>query len=140
MTVVDAAGVETTGRISELGTATLSIAAKSGDYRFNEDQVLVIRQRRADSIKNGVLIGLAIGGGLGLAAEISCGWGNEYCGRPGAMTIGSAIWGAGIGAFADALQKTPRDVFRHGPGIVGSFSVSPVVGPHATGAQLAVRW
>jgi hypothetical protein len=140
VTVVDAAGLETTGRVYELGTSTLSIASKAGDYRFNEDQVLVIRQRKADSIKNGVLIGLAIGGGLGLLAEISCGWDDEYCGRPGVMAIGTGIWGAGIGAFADALQKTPRDIFRHGPGMVGSFSVSPVVGPHAAGAQVAFRW
>ena len=140
VTVVDAAGAETTGRISELGISTLSIASDAGDRRFNEDQVLVIRQRKADSIKNGTLIGLAIGGGLGFLAEISCGWDVDYCGRPGVMAIATGIWGAGIGAFADALQKAPRDIFRHGPGMVGSVRVSPVIGPSAAGAQVAFRW
>lgn len=140
VTVVDATGSETTGRISELGTSTLSISSDTGDQRFKEDQVLVIRQRRADSIKNGVLIGLAIGGGLGLIAEASCGWNEDYCGRPGVMAIATGVWGAGIGAFADALQKTPQDIFRHGPGTVGAIRVSPLVGPTGAGAQVAFRW
>jgi hypothetical protein len=140
ITVVSASGVESSGRIAELGASTLSIETPSGERRFNQDDVIVIRQRKADTLMNGVLIGAAIGGGLGLAAEISCGWNEDYCGVPGAAIIGGAIWGVGIGAFADALQKTQRDVFRHGPGTIGTVSVSPVVGRHAAGAQVAFRW
>jgi hypothetical protein len=102
--------------------------------------VVVVRQRRADSLRNGVAIGAAIGAGLGLVTEISCGGSDEYCARPGWVTLGSTLWGIGIGAFADALQKTPRNIFRHGPGSLGSWRVAPMVGREGAGARVAFRW
>ena len=140
VTVVDSTGAETTGRISELDASRLSIQAPSGPRSFSQDDVVVVRQRRSDSLKNGLEIGAAIGAGLGLAAEISCGGNDEYCGAPGWGTLGMTVWGIGIGTFADALLKTPTDVFRHGPGTIGSWSVSPIVARSGGGASVALRW
>jgi len=140
VTVVDSTGAETTGRISELDASRLSIQAPSGPRSFSQDDVVVVRQRRSDSLKNGLAIGAAIGAGLGLAAEISCGGNDEYCGAPGWVTLGMTVWGIGIGTFADALLKTPTDVFRHGPGTIGSWSVSPIVARSGGGASVALRW
>ena len=140
VTVVDAAGAKITGRIAELDTSTLSIASAAGPRRFTQDDVMVVRQRRADPLKNGALIGAAFGAGLGLMTELSCGGNDEYCGQPGWVTVGSTLWGLGVGVFTDALLKTSTDVFRHGPGTTGSLSVAPAVGPGTAGARVAVRW
>jgi hypothetical protein len=140
VTVINAAGGEINGKISELDAARLTIESASGPRSFTQDDVLVVRQRRADPISNGVLIGAAVGAGLGLVAELSCGFGDEYCPHPGWVTLGTTLWGSGIGALADALHWTPTDIFRHGPGTIGSWSVAPVVGRGAAGARVALRW
>jgi hypothetical protein len=140
VTVVDSAGAEITGRIAELDASRLSIQTPSGPRSFSQDDVVVVRQRRSDSLKNGLAIGAAIGAGLGLVAEISCGGNDEYCGRPGWFTLGMTVWGVGIGTFADAMLKTPTDIFRHGPGTIGSWSVAPVVTRSGAGARVALRW
>jgi hypothetical protein len=140
VTIIDAAGAKITGRISELDASTLSIASAAGPHRFTQDDVVVVRQRRADPLKNGAVIGAVIGAGLGLMTELSCRGTDEYCGQAGWVTLGSTLWGVGVGVFTDALLKTPTDVFRHGPGTIGSWSVSPVIGRGAAGASVALRW
>jgi hypothetical protein len=137
--VVDQSGLETVGRISELDAAALTIASKAGSVvRFREEDVVLIRQPKQDSVRNGMVIGGAIGAGIGLLAELSC---EGYCGQPGFLTLDSAIWGVGIGVFADVLQKTPRAIYRHGPvHDARSVSVTPLVGRHAAGTQIALRW
>jgi len=72
--------------------------------------------------------------------ELSCGGTDEYCGQAGWVMLGSTLWGIGAGVFTDALLKTPTDVFRHGTGTIGSWSVSPVIGRGAAGANVALRW
>jgi hypothetical protein len=139
VTVIDASGAKVTGRISELDSSTLSITSATGPRRFAQDDVVVVRQRRPDPLKNGALIGAAFGAGMGLMTELSCG-GYEYCGQAGWVTLGSTVWGLGVGVFTDALLKTSTDVFRHGPGTMSSWTVSPLVGPGTTGARLALRW
>ena len=139
VTVVDSSGERITGRISELDASTLSVASATGPRRFTQDDVRVVRQRRPDPLKNGALIGVAFGAGMGLMTELSCG-GNEYCGQAGWVTVGSTLWGLGVGVFTDAILKTSTDVFRHGPGTAGSLSVVPVVGSRTAGARLALRW
>ena len=141
VTVVDTAGTQTKGRISELDGSTLSIRSGDGQRRFRVDDVVVIRQRKQDSVRNGVIIGAAIGAGLGVIAELSCGARDEYCGYTGIATIGSAIWGTFVGVTADLLHSTPREVFRRGPdGVSKSLTVSPLVAPRGAGAQVALRW
>ncbi len=62
-------------------------------------------------LKNGVAIGAVIGAGLGLMTELSCGGSDDYCGQAGWVTLGSTLWGLGVGVFADVLLKTPRTSF-----------------------------
>src|SRR5262245_60347776 len=140
VTVVDETGAKITGRISELDASTLSIAAAAGPRRFTEDDVMVVRQRRADPLKNGARIGAAVGAGMGLITELSCGGNDEYCGQAGWVTLGSTLWGLGVGVFTDALLKTPTAVFRRGPRTMSGWTVSPIVDRGATGARVALRW
>lgn len=62
--VTDTQGRETQGRIEGLTPDALML---DGRRTFHADDVSVIRDREHDSVKNGTLIGLGIGGGLGLA-------------------------------------------------------------------------
>jgi len=108
--------------------------------RFTEDDVRVVRQRRADPLKNGALIGAAVGAGMGLITELSCGGNDEYCGQAGWVTLGSTLWGLGVGVFTDALLKTPTAVFRRGPRTMSGWTVSPIVDRGAAGARFALSW
>jgi hypothetical protein len=136
--IVDQSGIETDGRISELDVSALTIATNAGAVRFREDDVVLIRERKQDSVRNGIVIGAAIGAGLGLLAELSCG---GYCGHAGLMTLDSAVWGIGVGVLADVLQKTPRDIYRHGPVHDGrTVALAPLLGPRGAGARVALRW
>ena len=141
VTVVDTTGTETKGRISELDGSALSIKSGDGERRFRQNDVVVIRQRKQDSVRNGVIIGAAIGAGLGVIAELSCGARDEYCGYTGVATIGSAIWGTFAGVTADLLHSTPRDVFRRGPDPASkSMTVAPLVARRGVAAQVALHW
>jgi hypothetical protein len=136
--IVDQSGIQTDGRISELDDAAVTIATNVGKLRFREDEVVLIRQRKQDSVRNGIVIGAAIGAGLGVLGEWSCG---GYCGHPGLMTLDSAVWGIGVGLLADVLQKTPRDIYRHGAAHDGmTVALTPLLGPQAAGARFALRW
>jgi len=141
VTVVDTTGIQTKGRIAELDGSTLSIESGNALRLFRQDDVVVIRQRKQDSVRNGVLVGAAIGAGLGAIAELSCRARDGYCGYTGIATLGSAIWGTWIGIIADVLYRTPRDVFRKGPNAPPkSLTLAPRVARGAAGAQIAVRW
>ena len=139
--IVDAAGAETKGRISKLDGSTLSIKSGGGERRFGEEDLVVIRQRNRDSVLNGVLIGAAVGAGLGLISELSCAAMDEDCPYNGLVTIGGAMWGTFAGATVDLLHRTQRDVFRRAPGPASkSLTVSPLVAHRGAGAQVALRW
>ena len=142
VTVVDATGAQTKGRISELDGSVLSISAGDGERRFRQDDVMVVRQRKQDSVRNGMIIGAAIGAGFGAIAELSsCGGPDDYCSYTGVATVGSAIWGTLVGMAADILHTTPRDVFRRGPDpSPKSLTVGPLVARRGAGAQVALRW
>ena len=64
--VSDAQGREVKGRILSLGTDALAL--EGGGRTYGPSDVASIQVRRADSLRNGALIGLGVGGGLVLAA------------------------------------------------------------------------
>lgn len=139
--VVDVTGRRITGRISELDASGLSIRTADGDRTFRQEEVSIVRQRNHDSVLNGVVIGAAVGAGLGLVSELSCGAMDEYCPYTGIVTIGSAIWGTFAGATIDLLHRTPRDVFRRRPDAASkSMTIAPLVARRGAGARVALRW
>ena len=64
VSVTDAAGRETTGKIAELSSSTLILLTADARREWTEDGVATIKQRRNDSLANGAIYGLAIGAGL----------------------------------------------------------------------------
>jgi hypothetical protein len=103
--VTDRAGQETTGRLISWTGSTIVIRSTSGERTYAPGEALRLDLRH-DSLKNGFLIGAAIGW-LG-AVLVDCPEGSCAGMRIAAAIGGTAIYGA-LGAGIDALipGRTP---------------------------------
>ena len=103
--VQERSGAETRGRLLSITPASIAIDVDSSQRTFAAADVVKI-DRRGDSLKNGALIGAAIGvfsGFFGDCPRTGNSAGNGCPGaRVGYVLAGSAIW-ASIGAGIDAL-------------------------------------
>ena len=106
--VTTPAGAEVGGRITQLSAFRLSIDG----YDFTPEPGLKI-DRRGDSLRNGALIGFAVGSAIGALLY------SEYCaGRQGpcppraAVMLQAGVTDAAVGAFIDWLHVGRRPVFR----------------------------
>jgi hypothetical protein len=138
--VIDRRGREISGRLVDLSPAGIRVHGSAGDVELGEADLVLIRQRRTDSLLDGTLKGVAIGGGLGLLMELTCS-GNSYCAEApdGQALLGGLVWGTGIGLLVDALHKTPHDVFR-AAAPKASLQIAPIAGRGKAGAMVALRW
>ena len=82
------------------------------DRRFASADIRRITGERRDSVKNGALIGGAIGFGLGLASCASGGVDPGHCGDVGGALATGALT-AGIGAWIDSRRG--KEVFYRAP-------------------------
>jgi len=137
--VTDAQGREVKGTILSLATDELTLEGRSG-RSFGAPDVAVIVVRRADSLRNGALIGLGIGGGLALVGCLASTEGGDQ----GWCLLAGAVYG-GVGAAAgvgfDALIPGKKLVAYRAPGSAGQaharFSIAPVVTPRAKGVAVS---
>jgi hypothetical protein len=143
--VTDAAGREVEGKIQSLSPDALTLKG-DGPRKFAASEVSAIRQRREDSLKNGALIGLAVGSALGATVCVgmasqddgNLGWCASFLGAYGAM-------GAGIGVGIDAMIPGRKMVTYRAPGTPGvsghaRLSIAPVFTPRTKGLSLAVTF
>ena len=137
--VTDAQGREVKGTILSLAADELTLEGRSG-RSFGAPDVATIQVRRADSLRNGALIGLGVGGGLVLVACVA----NAESGDAGWCVLGAAIYGgigAGIGVGIDALIPGKKLVAYRAPGSPGPaparLSMVPVITPRAKGVALS---
>jgi hypothetical protein len=92
---------------------------------FNESDVMLIRQRRGDSLSNGAWWGFGIGAGLAVAvllAYTACDLCDGELG-PGEAAAAISVYGAmgaGVGVGVDALIRRPQTIYRR-PGLNVSF-------------------
>lgn len=104
--VEDRAGAEVRGRLLSITPAAIAIDDDGSRRTFAPADVTKI-DRRGDSLKNGALIGAAVGlltGFIGDCPRAGTNSGGNSCpgARAGYVLGGAAIW-AGIGAGIDAL-------------------------------------
>jgi hypothetical protein len=137
--VTDAQGREVKGRINSLAPDSLGVDA--GGFRtFSAGEVSMIQLRQGDSLGNGALIGLAVGGvGTGLACLASTeGPDQNWC-LLAALVYGGI--GAGIGVGIDALIPGKKLVAYRAPRTPGSsqarLSIAPVITPRAKGVAVS---
>src|SRR5688572_13350246 len=99
--VTDRSGGETTGRLVVWLPSSIVVDTNGAKRSFTPAEAVRI-DRRGDSLKQGMIIGAALGTLGGLISD--CPQGRASCGgqRVGITLIGMGIWGA-IGAGIDAL-------------------------------------
>ena len=138
--VTDAQGREVKGSILSLAADALTLEGRA--RTFGAPDVRSIQVRRADSLGNGALIGLGVGGGLALTACLiaaSDDDGNK-AGCAAAALFYAGI-GSGIGVGIDALIPGKKLVAYRAPGSTAQpharLSIAPLVTPRAKGAVLS---
>lgn len=139
ITVSDKAGIEATGRVEDLTSSVLVLRVGTESRRFTEPDVSRIRQRRADSLVNGTLIGAAVGAGLGVIGASSCGGDPYLCTEAAGASIAlGAGLGAGIGVAVDAALRSTRVVYERPETRAVTLHVAPVLGRRRVGAALSL--
>ena len=150
--VTEVSGRTTKGRLGQLSPSSLELLRpKSGrDGRdvpirplvFSEADVQSIELEHRDSLANGALMGLAVGGLGGLVG------GAAYCGDyscqagPVAAAFGALFGGigAGVGALTDLAISGHTSLYQAPRQRSAVIRVSPVMSNSAVGALVSVRF
>ena len=135
--VLDRSGIETTGKLLGLSPDSLVLLVADAERRFDRADVARIQKR--DSLKNGTLIGAAVGVAMGLlAAGLSdCPGAHPGGACPGfraATVVASTGIYTGLGAGIDALIRGRTTLYGAPP----QSPRRPALGPATAGAVLAV--
>ncbi len=115
--VVDNAGEETKGRIVKLSDLSLTLQVHGTLQQFALADVARVERQKRDPVRNGVLIGAAVGALAGFtmgrsADSPSCPLSGSECGQGAVVgTVGGAFWGAIGGWIVDALVRTRESVY-----------------------------
>ena len=147
VTVVSPATLKTTvGRIRDLSPSALRLTSGGVEHIFLEQDVLEIRQRRADSVANGAKWGALIsGGGASLIFIVSCS--IEGCAHedvPFFVAAGLVYTGigAGVGVGIDAMIQGKQTIYRN-PNRTAPASglhVAPVLSGRRKGILLSLTF
>jgi hypothetical protein len=137
--VTDAQGREVKGRILSLSHDALALEGGSA-RSFGAPDVATISLRRHDSLGNGALIGLGVGGGLTLVACLV----SVESSDAGWCVAAAAVYGgigAGIGVGIDALIPGKKILAYRAPAPGGPararLSIAPLVSPRAKGVAVS---
>ena len=108
ITVIDSIGEEHTGRIAAISPSGLELIVDEARHDFSEANVETIRQWRHDPVRNGVLLGLAIGAGVGATAFRR----SSDLSAPALIFGLSAAAGAGIGTLVDTAVPSWQIIYQ----------------------------
>ena len=140
--VRDQQGQQTAGVVSELSPSALRVRIDGATREWVAGDVTEVR-RRGDSLVNGALWGLAIGGGVaglwgGATFALCANEGGRNCPQLKVLSTFTPIAaGLGIGLLVDALRSGDTLVFGRRNGLI----VAPAVDGHGSyGGVLAVRF
>jgi hypothetical protein len=136
--VIDASGNQTTGRISALSSSSLRLLVRGVPREFQPSEILEIRQRRADSLVNGAIIGAIAGAGFGtIGAIIFCL--EEPCGASAVGIVGAyAAMGTGIAVGIDALIIRQKTIYRAPQrSVLSRFHIAPILSTRRKGLSLS---
>jgi hypothetical protein len=137
-------GSRVQGKVESVSGSALRIRVKGESREFRQPEILSVKKQYNDPVKNGVILGAAIGGTAGaiigvIVSDVFCdGCGNYKAG--GALTVGvlGAGIGAGTGALSDWLRKGYKTEFSQSR--TAGFNVSPIFSKTAKGVSVAIRF
>ena len=140
--VIDMEGRSTKGKIVNLSRESLRLKSSGSIREFGQRDAVEIKQRRSDSLANGALIGVAVGGSIGALGAIAfcdAGW-CRGSGAEVAAAIGvNAGVGAAIGVGIDALVRHRQTIYRSSTQTAFSrVHVAPLIGSGRRG--IALKW
>ena len=140
VTVVDATGVETRGRIEELSISTLALVAGGTRRELSENDVTTVKQLRNDSPANGALYGAAGGAGFATTGMIVFrGEGLDAAEAAAVLGIYTAV-GTGIGVAVDAMIRRHQVIYRRHPTVGVQMGISPWLTRHHQRVVVTVRF
>jgi len=141
--VTDARSREIIGKIRDLSATSLLLDVSGTPRDFPAHEVRLVQARRQDGLRNGTLIGFAVGA-VGLeAANLAATSLDDDCSAGCHATfivLGGAI-GAGVGRIVDALIPGKQLVVYRAAGTAGAspgrLSLAPVITPRIKGVTVA---
>ena len=133
VSVVDNRGTSVEGRVQEVSDRFVRLTVRGGRRDIPIEDI--VRIERPDTVKNGALIGLAVGAGTGLMATVSDPQGG---GVLVSRTLGNGVICAGIGALLDAASDHRRTLYERGPR--PQARLRPFIGRHVRGVAATVEW
>ena len=143
VSVTDAAGRETTGKIADLSSSTLTLLTAGAQREWTEGDVTTIKQRLPDSLGNGAIYGLAIGAGVAATLlAVAAGLDDaDFSGSDVAIILGaySAI-GAGAGVGVDALITKRHVVYQRPSSSRVQVGIAPWLTSQRKGVQVTLRF
>jgi hypothetical protein len=145
--ITDTGGGKTTGKVIGVSPSSLTVRAAGAEQSISAASVSRITM--ADSLQNGVLIGLGVGAGVGAALAVAdnssrCQTSQGFCIKfdNGVAALAGALVGAGlglgIGLGIDAALR-PRLLYQSS-GPAARAAITPILGTSAYGLRLAWRW
>jgi hypothetical protein len=142
LTIVDDSGQRIQGKVSSVSASALSVTISGTPRQFLSTEVNTIEKRGPDSLKNGALIGLAVGGGIGAAGMIALAATAES--NPGAFVVAGVLMyggiGAGIGAGFDALIEGRRVIYARSGSPATALTVAPMLTRSRRGMRVSLRF
>lgn len=133
--LVDAKGQTRLAKFVSAEPGTLRVRIDSSDVAVPESDLAFVNRRYQDSLKNGLLIGTAVGIAVFVPAGIKNCAGD--C-APGLSLL--TLMSAGLGVLIDASVKGWRPVFERRPPSAPQMSIVPVLGPGRAGVALSWRY
>jgi hypothetical protein len=140
--LTDAQGREVKGKIQALAPDAITLKG-DGPMSFAAREVSLIRERDSDTLRNGALIGLGVGGGLGIAGCVSMAVHED--GNLGWCALAVGFYGGigtAIGVGVDAMIPGKKLVAYRAPVASGAtgrarLSIAPVITPRAKGVAVS---
>jgi len=140
VTITDASGVETEGRIAELSISTLALVTGGTRRELSEDDVTTVKQLWNDSLANGALYGAAGGAAFATTGIIVFrGEGLDAAEAAAVLGIYTAV-GTGIGVAVDAMIRRHHVIYRRQPTLGVQMGISPWLTRHHQGVLVTVRF
>ncbi len=141
ITVTDAAGATTTGRLAALSSSQLTLLVGKSPRDLLEQDVRAIARHGHVSLAQGARWGFAIGGGIGLLAGLSWSSACNTCGPLTAVFAATyASLGAGLGVGIAAVTPTRPVIYSVNGDGRRRVAVSPIATPGRRGASLSVAF
>ena len=146
--VTDAKGREVEGRIERVWADALTVETEPPST-FPARDVSLIREARPDSLRNGTLIGLGVGGGLAAAWCLGAATSHSPSVSAGAECAEGLIVFGGLGTLLglviDAAVPGKGLVVYRAPGASGApgharLSIAPVITPRTKGVALSISF